>query len=118
MTIYRVCITPRSTPTRAVADTNPICFIIYHDDLPPQLPFPPPPEDWGGFNPLPWGWGVRPEPWGQIQALGVILQGISALPERNSVRQELHDTARKALEAAVEELGDGVHLVEEEVRRA
>jgi hypothetical protein len=112
-----VCITPHSTPDRAVEDTNPICWYIY-DDLNDDRhvpPGPPPPEDWGGFSPLPWGWSPRPEPWGQVQALAVILQGVSVMPEHAPVRQELHDMARRALEQAVEALGDGVQLVEKEL---
>jgi hypothetical protein len=114
-----ICITPRSTLDNAVENTNPICWYLYDDKVvdPNRRPGPPPPEDWGGFNPIPWGWGPQPEPWGQIQALAVILQGVSAMPERAPMRQELHDIARRALEEAVEALGDGVQLVEKELGR-
>ena len=95
----------------------PICFLLYTDlvDEERNWPGPPIPEDYG-FTPVTWGWTPRPEPWGQIQALGAILQGIALLPEQHRARQELYDVARRALETAVEELGDGVQLVAKEAK--
>jgi hypothetical protein len=120
MARHYVCITPRSTPDSAVQDTNQICHFIYEDTVIPEWrpPLPDPPPELGGFNPVPWGWRPRSEPWGQIQALGLILQGISLMPKQAPMRTELHDIARRVLEDAVEALGEGVQLVERDLSTA
>ena len=73
MTVHTVCITPRSTKTEAIVDTNKICLVLGWDltDL-REVPLrPPPPEDMGGFNPVPWESRPRSGMGGQVQSLGL-----------------------------------------------
>lgn len=90
MSKYVICLPMRRG---TFLEAKRICFPIYIDEeLPPHVP--------------------GPDPYEHLKALGTIVQLASSLSELTPLRQELVDVAQRALETAVEGLGEGAELVD------
>jgi hypothetical protein len=91
----QICLPIRRSPDEAFLTQHTICIPLYLQPL-PKVPTPIPPED----------------PFAHLQTLGTIAQLAASLSDLTPMRQELLEVSQRALETAVEGLGEDFQLVD------